>query len=156
MTLSTSTRATLLPFLVVSLALASHTGAATAQGKGQGNKQSSRSLHTAPTVTRSGDVVVIEDDGSLFVPPNPVDLAGHGIDFKRRKDGLRATIRNSVSLKTDLGSKLDMGLGTSVFVEFSPRFEWASPDFPDTFGSPIMGSEVKHGVTTAVQSRVQD
>ena len=33
---------------------------------------------------------------------------------------------------------------------------WASPDFPDTFGSPIMGSEVKHGVTTAVQSRVQD
>ena len=30
------------------------------------------------------------------------------------------------------------------------------PDFPDTFGSPIMGSEVKHGVTTAVQSRVQD
>ena len=34
--------------------------------------------------------------------------------------------------------------------------EWASPDFPDTFGSPIKGSEVKHGVTTAVQSRVQD
>ena len=38
----------------------------------------------------------------------------------------------------------------------SAGFDWASPDFPDTFGSPIMGSEVKHGVTTAVQSRVQD
>ncbi len=139
MTLSTSTRATLLPFLVVSLALASHTGAATAQGKGQGNKQSRRSLHTAPTVTRSGDVAVIEDDGTLLIPPNLVDLAGHGIDFKRRKDGLRATIRNSVSLKEDLGSKLDMALSTSVFVEFPTRFQF--PFFGSKYDGVYVNSD---------------
>ena len=87
-------------------------------------RQSRRSLHTAPTVTRSGDVAVIEDDGTLMIPPNRVDLAGRGIDFKRRKDGLRATIKSSVPIKKSLGSKLDMGLGTSVFVEFPVRFEF--------------------------------
>ena len=30
-------------------------------------RQSRRSLHTAPTVTRSGDVAVIEDDGTLMI-----------------------------------------------------------------------------------------
>ncbi len=87
-------------------------------------QQSCRGLNTAPTVNRSGDVAVIEDDGTLSIPANDIDLAGHGIDFKRRKDGLRATIKSSVSIKKSLGSKLDMGLSTSIFVEFPARFEF--------------------------------
>ncbi len=148
MMLSASARATLLPLLVVSLALSSHTGTATAQGKGkETGKQGRRSLHTAPTVTRSGDVAVIEDDGSLFVPPNRagIDLAGHGIDFKRRKDGLRATMRSSAPIKTDLGSKLDIKAGTSfgrnasVFVKFPAGFEF--PFFGSRYDGVYVNSD---------------
>jgi hypothetical protein len=90
-------------------------------------------------VTRNGDVAVIEDDGTLFVPPNSIDLAGHRIDFKRRKDGLRATMRGSAPIKKDLGSKLDMGLSTSVFVEFPTRFEF--PFFGSRYDGVYVNSD---------------
>ena len=65
MPLGTSIRGPLLPLLVVSLAFFSSNNTTTLQGK-----------HRAPTVTRSGDVAVIEDDGSS--PP------GVGIGLARQ------------------------------------------------------------------------
>ena len=81
-------------------------------------------LHGAPTVTRAGDVAVIEDDGTIVVEPNRLDLARHGINFRRRKDSLRATIRSPVPIKANLGSPVDINDDDSVFVEFPPGFEF--------------------------------
>ena len=81
-------------------------------------------------------------------------------------DSMRDAQRDAETLRREtLAAGLLPGTGTTDWKAlwnaaevFSRRmaYVWASPDFPDTFGSPIMGSEVKHGVTTAVQSRVQD
>jgi hypothetical protein len=71
MTLGTSIRGPLLPLLVVSLAFFSSNSTTTLQGK-----------HRAPTVSRSGDVAVIEDDGSS--PP------GVGIGLARQSGDRQA------------------------------------------------------------------
>ncbi len=84
-----------------------------------------------PAVTKVGDVAVIEDDGTLVSEPSEFDLSGQGINFKRRKNNLRA-VRSTVPVKDDLGSLVEIQDDDSVLIEF-PSFDF-----------PFFGTRYEH------------
>lgn len=81
-----------------------------------------RKASSAPQVDRSGDVAVIEDDGSLISEANPFDLAGSGLRFKRRRDQIRAS-RTGAAISPSIGERLAIGDDDSVEVALPGNFK---------------------------------
>lgn len=83
--------------------------------------QSSGEVKSAPSVSRSGHLAVIEDDGSLISAPNPFDLAGRSFQLLRRPRGMSA-VRSKLGVKALVGTRLDLADGGSVEVPFPAGF----------------------------------
>ncbi len=100
----------------------------------------------AVNVTRDGDLALIEDDGTIILPPNPVDLNDLGVRFRRRKKtfkvtrytgGLGATLGEKLPLRDDDSIRVDFPQGAK-FRFFGERYGsvWVNSDGNLTFGDP--------------------
>jgi hypothetical protein len=75
-------------------------------------KQSGIESASAAEVYDAGDIAVIEDDGSIIIPPNKFDLKNKSILFIPQGEGFRVE-RGDVAFSSDYGSKITgfTGLG---------------------------------------------
>lgn len=67
------------------------------------------SLEAAAVAPRSGDIAVLNDNGSLVVAANSFDLAGAGLRFEPNAQGGYDVVRTSASFRSDLGRRLSLG-----------------------------------------------
>lgn len=76
-----------------------------------------------PVVKRVGHVAVVDDDGTLVAEPNPLDLDGLGVQFKRRKAGIAASSFGG-GIDIDRGDLIVIGDDDTVEIdlEFGFRF----------------------------------
>jgi hypothetical protein len=58
---------------------------------------------------RSGDIAVLNDNGSLVVGSNAFDLAGEGLRFEPNGQGGYDVVRTAGAFRSDLGSRLSLG-----------------------------------------------
>jgi hypothetical protein len=110
-------------------------------------------LKSAPVVFQSGNVAVIEDDGTIAVSPKPFDLDGRSVQFLRRPKGLSA-VRSPLDFKDDVGEKLALGDDDAVEIAFPPGFTfpigdqvydslWVNSDGNLTFGAADADSSAR-------------
>lgn len=58
--------------------------------------------------TRSGDLLVVNDDGSVILPANPLDVAGRGLRFQPNSQGGYDLVRANAAFRDALGSQLSL------------------------------------------------
>ncbi len=85
--------------------------------------QGQAGLAAGPTVSKVGNLAVIEDDGTLISEVNVFDLDGGALQFKRRRKKLRAT-RSSAAVNTAVGSPVQIGDDDTVVLDLPFRFRF--------------------------------
>jgi len=104
----------------------------------------------APVVFQSGNVAVIEDDGSIVRRPNLFDLAGRAMQILRRPKGI-TVVRSPLDVKDFTGDKLPLGDDDAIEIDFPAGFTfpfgdqvyasvWVHSDGNLTFGEPDAAS----------------
>jgi len=65
-------------------------------------------VRAAATATDVGDVIVIQDDGSLISSPNPFDLSGQGVRFSPNASGGYDVSRIDAAFRANLGARITL------------------------------------------------
>jgi hypothetical protein len=84
-----------------------------------------KSRASAADVQTIGDVAVLTDDGSLFVSPNPVDVAGTTIRFQPAGKAGYSLSLGTAALGAPPGNKLDLGDDDARQVTFPKGFKFS-------------------------------
>lgn len=98
-----------------------------------------RAQLTAPRVSQQGDVVIIEDNGTIVHDPNEQDLSGRGVRFKnRRRKGIKLT-RTGGGINEPLGERVALGDDDSQRIDFPRGFKFKF--FGTTYKSAYVNSD---------------
>ncbi len=106
--------------------VASHTPTATAVGP-DGMKGSS-----GATVTKQKNIAVIEDDGTIFPPPNLFDLINNGVQFKGGPKGTRAE-RFPGGVSSNRGNRINIGDDASRTINLPFAFPFYGTNYNRVF-----------------------
>src|SRR6185503_14204701 len=71
-----------------------------------------------------GDIAVLEDDGTLFIQPNPVDVKGEGIRYTKSGKGYQVVKAPSLLDDPPAGERLDLGDDDVRAVSFPKGFKF--------------------------------
>jgi hypothetical protein len=77
-----------------------------------------------PAATSVGDVAVIEDDGTILVPQNDLDVADHGFQFVPQKKGGYVTSPFEGGVDGSLGDRLALGDDDTALISFPKGFSF--------------------------------
>jgi len=81
-------------------------------------------VRTFPQASRVGDVAVLVDDGSLFVQPNPLDVADFGVQYVPQKKGSLVVLPSSDPVAEEIGARIDLSDDESRAVSFPKGFRF--------------------------------
>ena len=85
-----------------------------------------------PTITKQKNIAVIEDDGTIFPPPNLFDLLTEGVQFKRSGPGTRAEpFFGGVS--TIRGDRIEIGDDASQTIDLPFTFRFYGVPYSRVF-----------------------
>jgi hypothetical protein len=90
------------------------------------------STATALQIRKVGNVAVVDDDGSLVSEPNPLDLSNRGIQFKRKKGGVK-TSKFGGGVITDRGEKILIGDDETMVIDLDFRFRFFGQRYSRVF-----------------------
>jgi hypothetical protein len=76
-----------------------------------------------PTTTKSGNVAVIEDDGTLISNANAVDVASSALVFRKKKNKLRAG-SSSAGINPDMGDRIIIADDASLEINLLFRLKF--------------------------------
>jgi hypothetical protein len=102
--------------------------------------------------SRSGDIAILQDNGSLIVAPNPFDLGGVGLRFDANEQGGYDVRRTSPTFSSSLGQRLPLGDddGTEQQLSFTFPFygpprgsAWVNSDGNLTFGQRDVSTDAR-------------
>jgi hypothetical protein len=85
-----------------------------------------------PTVTKHKNIAVIEDDGTIFPPPNLFDLLTEGVQFKRSGPATRAE-RFFGGVTSDRGDRIEIGDDDSRQIDLPFSFRFYGVDYTQVF-----------------------
>jgi hypothetical protein len=79
---------------------------------------------SAPNAYKVGDIAVIEDDGSIVIQPNPVDVADFGIQYVPQKKGGYVVSPSSDPILEDVGNEVTLDDDDHVDVPLPKGFKF--------------------------------
>jgi hypothetical protein len=99
---------------------------------------------SAPQVSQVGDVVIIEDDGTLIQEPNEADVANRGYRIQKKRKKFKLS-KKPGGITPGLGERITLGDDDTVRVPFEGKFKfkffgntynaaWVNSDGNITFG----------------------
>jgi len=78
---------------------------------------------TGPDVQKVGNIVVVDDDGTLVSDANPFDLSGSGVQYKRKKKGVKTSVFRG-DVDPDRGEKISIEDDDTVEVPLGFSFKF--------------------------------
>ena len=90
------------------------------------------STASALKVRKVGHVAVVDDDGSLVSEPNPLDLSNKGMQFKRKKAGVKAS-KFGGGVNVARGEKVLIGDDETVAIDLAFRFRFFGKRYSRVF-----------------------
>jgi hypothetical protein len=84
---------------------------------------SSEARATGVQVRKVGDVAIVDDDGTLVSEANPLDLEGRGLQFKRKRNGVKAAAFGG-SIGDVPGERITIGDDDTVEIDLAFRFRF--------------------------------
>jgi len=90
------------------------------------------SAASALEVRKVGNVAVVDDDGSLVSEPNPLDLSNRGIQFKRKKNGVK-TSNFGGGVNADRGEQILIGDDETVVIDLEFKFRFFGKRYNQVF-----------------------
>ncbi len=87
-------------------------------------REDGKSVRDFPEASRSGDVALLADDGSLIVQPNPFDLPDAGVQFVPQKKGGAVASPADALLDEEIGGRIDLSDDDSHEVALPKNFRF--------------------------------
>jgi hypothetical protein len=91
----------------------------------------------AEAAPRSGDIALVNDNGTLVVGANPYDLAGVGLRFEPNGQGGYDVVRTSATFRPDFGRRVPLGDDATV----EQALAFAFPFYGASRGSVFVNSD---------------